>query len=915
MQQAQSPAKLENIKSIRDILPGIADLHSQCVATRDTMDGIFTNLRGIMREQMAKVEDAARREQKEQEYADLKKQREQERIDAERKVDEKAEQHKKAVAEKAKAVEEARAERVFQPTQQPERTERPPFQPREQRPDRPPFQRSGEQRPPYQQHGQRPPFQPGQQRPPYQQHGQRPPFQPGQRPPFQQRPGQPGQPSRTWTPNQSSGYGQRQGGYTGYSRPGGDRPAFGQQRPWTPRPPGAGPRPGGAGAATALPKFPQKANTHDPKRKDRGFSGERSQGGYDRRQLLRRGIIEEQDIEERMLTRMFRTKKAKENAERAVPKEQSNIIKVTTHRLTVKELSEKAGIGANQLIKQLIVLGEMATVNSTIDFDLAALVAGEFGLELQLHADKSFEEQMSDIHNIAEDEADMSPRPPVVTVMGHVDHGKTTLLDVLRQTKVTAGEAGGITQHIGAYQVSKKGKKITFIDTPGHAAFDKMRARGAKITDIAILIVAADDGVMPQTIEAIKHIQGQSLPMIVAINKIDKQGADVDRVKQQLAEHNVVAEDWGGEAIIVPISAAAGTNIDKLLEMILLVSDMNGYKANANKEASGSIIDSNLDKHKGAVVTVLVQSGTLRVGDTLLAGTTYGKVKAMTDDAGKAVRKATPSMPVQVLGFQSVPKAGDMVYVVDEKLTKQVVEERRDKEKIKKTRATAESNVENFLDKIHESSKKHLNVIVKADVAGSAEAIIQTLSNITSDEVDVHVISSGVGAITDNDVTLAELTGALLIAFHVGAGASSKALAKKQKVKINEFKIIYEIFDFVTDEMVKLFSPKFQEKHFGRAEVMAVFKSSAIGLIAGCRVIDGKIMRNSQIRLKRGKEDLGVHNLASLKIKTQDTKEVASGHECGIKLEGNIAVQEGDIMECFGMEQLPIVFNGKKYEF
>ena len=674
--------------------------------------------------------------------------------------------------------------------------------------------------------------------------------------------------------------------------------------------PGAGgfaPRPAGAG------QFTPKPNTYDNRKKGgRPAHGERTM--HDRRSLLRRGIIEEQGIEERMLTRVFRTKKAKENSEKGTAKVKSDIIKITTHTMTVKELSEKMGKPATEIIKQLIILGEMCNINTTIDFATAELVASEFRLTLELHADKSAEEKMSDRHK-GEDDKDMVSRPPVVTIMGHVDHGKTSLLDTIRRTKVTAGESGGITQHIGAYQVTAKGRKITFIDTPGHAAFDKMRGRSAKVTDVGILIVAGDDGVMPQTVEAIKHIQSLELPMIVAVNKMDKPAFDMEKVRTQLAEHNVITEEWGGTAIMVPISALNGDNIDKLLETVLLVADMNEYKANPNKEAAGSIIDAQLDKARGPVVTVLVQSGTLKVGDTLLAGTTYGKVRAMTCDDGKSVRKAGPSTPVQVLGFGEVPKAGDAVYVVDEKLTKQVVSERKTKEKISKTKSTSEAGADNYLDKMLEADKKHLNVIIKGDVSGSVEAIIQTIETITSDEVAVHVINSGVGTVNDNDVALAEMTGALLVAFHVGTSATAKQFAKKQKVKIHDFKIIYEIFDFVTDEMVKMFSPKFTEKYHGRAEVRAVFKSSAIGLIAGCMVIDGKILHKTEVKLIRGKEHIGTHQLASLKIQKNDTKEVAQGFECGIKLEGDIEVKVGDVLECVGKEQLPVMFNGKKYEF
>ncbi|MCL2756164.1 MAG: translation initiation factor IF-2 [Firmicutes bacterium] len=916
MTQKPTPAagKLENIKNLKEQLPTVAALLSKCKDARIKLENSLNTLRSTNREIASNREEAVRRAEKQQQYADLIKQREDERRAAEARVDEKAEALR---AKQAAKVEESKPVEVARPTEQPtyqrpERPERPQFN-REQSPqqqgqynrDRGGYQGQRQDRPPY-----------GQQRPPYQ--GQQP------RPPYGQQ-GQGGQrqqnPSRTWTPNQSTGaYGRgisrdgQPGGQGGYQ----PRP-FDPNRPRPHTPGGFGPRPAGPGGARTplagikpTERFVPKENTHAGKKKGKGSSYAGEKTGMDRRSLLRRGIIEEQDIEERMLTRIFRTKKSKENADRE-PKEKSNIIQITTPMLTVKTLSEKIGKTATEIIKQLIVLGEMCTINSTISFEMAELVAGEFGLVLELHADKTFEEKMSDVHSVDKDE-DLKERPPVVTVMGHVDHGKTSLLDALRKTKVTTTESGGITQHIGAYQVSVKAKKITFIDTPGHAAFDKMRARGAKITDVAILIVAADDGVMPQTVEAIKHIQGQDLPMIVAINKIDKKEADIERVKQQLSEHNVIPEEWGGNAIIAPISAVAGTGLDKLLEMILLVAEMNNYKANPNKEASGSIIESRLDKQRGPVVTVLVQNGTLRVGDTLLAGTTYGKVKSMTDENGKALRKATPSTPVQVLGFHEVPNAGDTVYVVDEKLTKQVARERLDKEKIKRAGMLSTTDSEHAFDVMHEAEKTHLNIIVKGDVAGSVEAIIQTLETITSDEVSVHVISHGVGNVNDNDVSLAEVTGAKLVAFHTKITATAKQLAKRQKIQIHEFKVIYEIFDFVTTEMVKLFKPKFIEKYHGRAEVLQLFKSSAIGIIAGCRVTDGKILRNTKIKLLRGGELIGEYKMDSLKIKTNDAKEVGNGHECGIKLV-DATVNVGDILESYGQEQLPIMFNGRKYEF
>jgi len=915
-QAGNQRGKLESIKGITGNLPQVSTLLSQCRDTRSRLDETLSKLRFATREIASTREEAIRQAQKQEQYADLIKQREQERRVAEEIIDKKAEELRaKRKAEQERKVEPVSPVPLVSPTLpqvgqqtvsesgiiklQPSRVGSLPSR----------FEGRG-------------PHIPGQRS---QQQGERPPYgaRPDGRPNFGQRPaGNQGTGPRTWTPSQShTAYGRT----ARPERPQGSfvpRPGF-VPRPvgsggFGHRPPGAGgfsPRPSGPlGGIKPTEKFPQKANTYDARKKGKSHEGERSGGGYDRRQLLRRGIIEERDIEERMLTRMFRNKKSKENSEKSGVKPVSNIIKITSNDITVKVLSEKIGKTGAEIIKQLMVLGEMCSINDVIDFATAELVAGEFGLVLELHADKSFEERMTDIHADSVDEKDFVQRPPVVTVMGHVDHGKTTLLDALRKTKVTATESGGITQHIGAYQVSVKGKKITFIDTPGHAAFNKMRARGAKITDIAILLVAADDGVMPQTIEAIKHIQKQEIPMIVAINKMDKKEANVDRVKQQLSEQNVIPVEWGGDVEMVPVSAANGTNLDTLLETIILVAEIGGYKANLNKEAAGTIIEAKLDKERGAVVTVLVQSGTLRVGDTLLAGTTYGKVRLMSDENGKALRKALPSTPVQVLGFSEVPRAGDAAYVVDEKLTKQVVAERRVKEKVSKTKQLSTSSAENAFDVMTDAEKTQLHVILKGDVAGSVEAIIQTINTITSDEVLVNVISSGVGAVNDNDVSLADVTGALLVAFHSKTTPTAKQLAKKQKVQIHEFKIIYEIFDFITNEMVKRFKPKFIDKYHGKAEVRAIFKSSQLGQIAGCMVIDGKIIRNTKIKLVRG-DTTAEHQLHSLKIVKDDAKEVAKGHECGIRLEGNPQLQVGDILECYGVEQLPIMFNGRKYEF
>jgi translation initiation factor IF-2 len=703
-------------------------------------------------------------------------------------------------------------------------------------------------------------------------------------------------PGRTWTPGQATA-----GGYL----------AKRQFTGRTPRPAAA------AGTGFGLPKptekFVPKTNTFDNKKRGKGSYQSEDRISMDKRALLRRGIIEEQEIEERMLTRIFKTKKSKENADK-VKVEKSNTVVVDAD-LTVKTLSEKIGKPVNQIIKQLMVLGEMCTINSVISFDIAELVSAEFGIKIERGNKKTFEEKMSAIHVVEQTGEKLQPRPPVVTIMGHVDHGKTTLLDKLRNSNVAAGESGGITQHIGAYQVEVAGgRKVTFLDTPGHAAFDKMRARGAKITDIAILIVAGDDGVMPQTVEAIHHIQGQGLPMIVAVNKCDKKGFDLEKVRNQLSENNVIGEEWGGNTIIVPISAANGTGIDKLLEMILLVADMNNYRANYDKAASGAIIEAKLDVTKGPVVTVLVRNGTLRVGDTLLAGTTGGKVRVMKDDRNLTVKEATPGMPVQITGFNEVPNAGDSVYVVDDRLTKQVIAERKGKEKTVKANAGIFTPGFDPFAEMRRTDKKQLNIILKADVSGSIEAIEQAIKNITSDEVNVNIISRGVGAVTDNDIDLASVADALVIAFNIKMSPATVKNAEKLKIAIHNFNIIYEIFDFVTERMVRLFSPKFEMEYYGKVEVRMLFKSSSIGQIAGCMVTDGKVGRNDTVILLRGKENLGQFKIDSLNIKTEDQKEIAKGCECGIKLKDAPELHVGDVFEVVGERQLPIIFNGKEYK-
>ena len=572
---------------------------------------------------------------------------------------------------------------------------------------------------------------------------------------------------------------------------------------------------------------------------------------------------------------------------------------LTSREITVKELSEKIGKPVAEIVKKLMLLGVMATINSTIDFDTCELITGELGVTVELKMDKTYEEKLLDKSVEEDDEKDLVKRPPVVTVMGHVDHGKTSLLDAFRKTNVVLGEAGGITQKIGAYQISFNGEKITFIDTPGHAAFTAMRARGAEVTDIAILVVAADDGIMPQTIEAINHIKAANVPMIVAINKMDKPEANPDRIKQQLTEHGILPEEWGGDAICVPISAKTGMGLDELKKMILLVAEMQELKANPNKMATGVVVEAELDKTRGAVATVLVQSGTLKIGDSIMSGITYGKVKAMFDENGKAVKKAGPSTPVAVMGFNDVPNSGDAVYAVDESLSKQVINERINKIKQERAKQTSGVSADDFMNRVHEGSLKNLNIIIKADTQGSVEALKASLEAIRNDEVKVVCIHSAAGGITESDLVLAQTTGSVVVAFNIKTPNKMLQMVDSLKVELIESRIIYEVVDQITRISKGMMAIKYEEKYVGKAEIRVVFKLSTAGKVAGSYVLDGKIQRNGIAKIKRGEEIVGDSIIESLKIVKDEKSEVAKGYECGIKLRDNVDFQEGDILECY----------------
>lgn len=572
--------------------------------------------------------------------------------------------------------------------------------------------------------------------------------------------------------------------------------------------------------------------------------------------------------------------------------------------ISVKELSEKIGKSVAEIIKKLLLLGIVATINQEIDFDTASLIADEFGIKIEKAIEKDDEELL--LQEEEDREEDLKPRPPVVTIMGHVDHGKTSLLDAIRQTNVIATEAGGITQHIGAYMVNIDGKKITFLDTPGHEAFTAMRARGAKVTDIAVLVVAADDGVMPQTIEAINHAKAANVTIIVAINKIDKSGANPDRVKQELTEHGLIPEDWGGDTICVPVSAKKKIGIENLLEMILLVAEMQELKANPNKKARGTVIEAKLDKSRGPVATVLIQNGTLNIGDYFIVGNTYGKVRTMTDDKGKNVKKAGPSMPVEITGLSEVPDAGDIFITVnDEKTARTISEKRKEKYREEHLQSSQKISLDDLFNQIQAGKVKELNIIIKADVQGSVEALKQSLEKLSNDEVKIKAIHGGVGAITETDVMFASASNAIIIGFNVRPQPSAATLAEKHKVDIRLYRVIYDAIEDMQSAMKGMLEPEYKEVVTGHAEVRAIFKASSVGTIAGCYVTDGKVNRNNEARVIRDGVVIYEGKIASLKRFKDDAREVNAGFECGITLEKFNDIKEGDIIETYTMEAVP----------
>ncbi|HZK18152.1 MAG TPA: translation initiation factor IF-2 [Clostridia bacterium] len=573
--------------------------------------------------------------------------------------------------------------------------------------------------------------------------------------------------------------------------------------------------------------------------------------------------------------------------------------------LNVQEFAAKVQKKPAVIIKKLMDLGVMATINQAVDPDTAVILGNELGFEIEIKTKSDLEELLVLEQKKSDDPKKMRPRPSVVTVMGHVDHGKTSLLDAIRDTKVTSNEFGGITQHIGAYQVEKNKRKITFIDTPGHEAFTAMRARGARVTDVAILVVAADDGVMPQTIEAINHAKAAKVPIIVAVNKIDRANANPERVRQQLTEYELVPEDWGGDTVFVEVSALKREGIEDLLEMILLVAEMQELLANPERLAIGNVIEAQLDKGRGPVATILVRDGTLHIGDNVIAGSVFGKVRAMMSDRGRRLKKAGPSTPVQVLGFSDVPAAGDIFQCVeDEKLARQVTGKRQDKKREEELRGSAKISLDDLFKQIQEGNIKELPIIIKADVQGSAEALKQSLERLSTEEVKINLIHRGVGAITETDIMLASASNAIIIGFNVRPDINARKIAESEQVDIRLYRVIYDAIEDIKAAMGGLLDPEYKEVDLGRVEIRKTFKVSRIGTIAGCYVTDGKVIRDAKIRLIRDGIVIYEGKLDSLKRFKDDVREVSQGYECGLTIEGYNDIKEDDIIEAYTIEAI-----------
>ncbi len=671
----------------------------------------------------------------------------------------------------------------------------------------------------------------------------------------------------------------------------GAKPAVSQQR---------APRLGGVQAAAPIPQKEGKSFSAPQKKKyDKTYVEKKP---VSKRTLARQQGMTVEDFDEDK-TGYRKVRSPKKQKQQEIPTIKIEHAVVTTQEIPLKVLSEKLGVSAVEITKRLFKEGIMKGINDSIDYDNAALMAADMGIDLEYKPEKTAEDVLMSAAE-HEDAEKLVTRAPVVTVMGHVDHGKTSLLDAIRSTSVTTGEAGGITQSIGAYTVTAKGKQITFIDTPGHAAFTAMRARGAQVTDIVILVVAADDGIMPQTVEAINHAKAANVPIIVAMNKMDKHEISPDRVKQELLEHDLVTEEWGGDTIVVPVSAKTGMGIDELLESVNLVAEMQELKANPDRQAKGTIIEAKLDKGKGPVASVIIQTGTLKTGDNILSGTTMGRVRAMFDDKGRTVKSAGPSMAVSILGLEDVPNAGDSILAVDQALMKQVQEERKNKERENMIKQQTRVTLDDVFAQVEEGKMKNLNLIVKGDVQGSVEAVRQSLEKLSNEEVRVKVIHAAAGAINESDVMLADSANAIIIGFNVRPDTKAKKLAETSKVDVRSYRIIYELLDDIEAALKGMLSPKLKETLTGKCEVRQTFNITGVGTIAGCYVTDGKIVRGGKLRIYR--EDIMIceGGVKQLKRFKDDVKEVNYGFECGCAIEGFNEIRVGDIIECYVTEEI-----------
>ena len=687
-------------------------------------------------------------------------------------------------------------------------------------------------------------------------------------------------------------------------RPGGNGAFVARPQGGTGRPAGVGmnrPKPAVPDMAPAMGK--ERVSNYDPNKKNYVRQHDPEHVARNRKQLSRDAGYSGYDDD--VVRGGKRSRMKKPSAQQMMAPIKIEHAYMSGDTIVVRDLCEKIGKTSAEIIKKLFLLGNMATINSEIDFDTASLVCADFDITLEKKPEVTAEDQLT-AENFDDSEENLQPRPPVVTIMGHVDHGKTSLLDYIRNSRVTAGEAGGITQHIGAYTVKMNGRDITFLDTPGHEAFTAMRARGAQATDIAILVVAADDSVMPQTIEAINHAKAANVPIIVAINKMDKPEADPERVKTDLTKYGIVCEDWGGDTIMCPVSAKTGEGVDELLEMILLQADTMELRANPNRLGRGVIIEAKLDKARGPLATVLMQNGTLHVGDNIIAGLASGRVRALINDRGEKVKEAGPSTPVEIMGFDEVPSAGDEMQAVgDDRLSRQVAEERKAKVKASREATMAKVSLENMFSNMESGKQTTLNLIIKADVQGSVEAVKQAMEKLSSDEVKVHVLHSAAGAITKDDVNLASAFNAIIIGFNIRPDASAREAAEREKVDVRLYTVIYKAIEDMELAMKGLLAPEYREVLLGHAEVRNVFKITGAGVIAGCYVTDGKVQRNAQVRLLRDNVVVFEGKLSSLKHYKEDVKEMAAGFECGMSLEGHNDIKEGDVVECFIMEEIP----------